>query len=57
MKRAHTIAHGLGRDVVGWEEIWDHFGTSLDPSTIIHQWLPGKEDLRAGWGLVFSRPA
>lgn len=73
VKRAQAIAHGFGRDVVGWEEIWfvaargplrspcylwvrtfqfktrtlicgacrDHFGTSLDKSTIIHQWLPG----------------
>ena len=41
VKRAQAIAHGYGRDVVGWEEIWDHFGTSLDKSTIIHQWLPG----------------
>ncbi|EDQ89857.1 uncharacterized protein MONBRDRAFT_18960 [Monosiga brevicollis MX1] len=39
VKRAQAIAHGYGRDVVGWEEIWDHFGTQLDKSTIIHQWL------------------
>ena len=41
VKRAQDIAHSQGRDVVGWEEIWNHFGTQLDPSTIIHQWLPG----------------
>merc|ERR1711907_100261 len=41
VKRAQGIARAQGRDVVGWEEIWDHFGTGLDKSTIIHQWLPG----------------
>jgi hexosaminidase len=41
VQRAQGIAHSQGRDVVGWEEIWNHFGTQLDPSTIIHQWLPG----------------
>lgn len=43
MKEAHRIARSQGRDVVGWEEIWDHFGTELDKSTIIHQWLPGSK--------------
>eukprot|EP01116_Phalansterium_solitarium_P023195 TRINITY_DN7_c0_g1_i1.p1 TRINITY_DN7_c0_g1~~TRINITY_DN7_c0_g1_i1.p1 ORF type:complete len:669 (+),score=276.66 TRINITY_DN7_c0_g1_i1:39-2009(+) len=41
VKRSQAIARSMGRDVVGWEEIWDHFGTELDPSTVIHQWLPG----------------
>lgn len=41
VRRAQSIARGQGRDVVGWEEIWNHFGTELDKSTIIHQWLPG----------------
>jgi len=43
VKEAHRIARSQGRDVVGWEEIWDHFGTELDKSTIIHQWLPGSK--------------
>lgn len=43
VKRVQTIAHGAGRDVAGWEEIWTHFGTRLDKSTIIHQWLPGSK--------------
>ncbi len=34
---AKAIARSFGRDVVVWEEIWDHFGTNLDKSTIIHQ--------------------
>jgi hexosaminidase len=37
VRRAQAIARGQGRDVVGWEEIWKHFGTKLDKSTIIHQ--------------------
>eukprot|EP00727_Mastigamoeba_balamuthi_P006293 m51a1_g2284 putative beta-hexosaminidase 3-like (916) ;mRNA; f:394744-398356 len=41
VNRAHETAHGLGRDVVGWEEIWNHFGTRLAKGTIIHQWLAG----------------
>jgi len=41
VRRSQAIAHAQGRDCVGWEEIWDRFGTSLDKSTIIHQWLPG----------------
>eukprot|EP00462_Mataza_sp_D1_P024346 CAMPEP_0175131698 /NCGR_PEP_ID=MMETSP0087-20121206/6686_1 /TAXON_ID=136419 /ORGANISM="Unknown Unknown, Strain D1" /LENGTH=395 /DNA_ID=CAMNT_0016414015 /DNA_START=893 /DNA_END=2077 /DNA_ORIENTATION=+ len=39
VKRVQAIARSKGRDVVGWEEIWNHFGTQLDKSTIIHQWL------------------
>lgn len=53
-----AIARGYGRDVVGWEEIWDHFGTSLDKSTIIHQWLPGstiaKNATKAGYRVLWS---
>jgi len=37
VKKAHTIARSKGRDTVGWEEIWNHFGTDLPLSTIIHQ--------------------
>ena len=37
VRRAQAIARSQGRDVVGWEEIWNHFGTELDKSTIIHQ--------------------
>ena len=43
VKRAHSIARAQGRDVAAWEEVWDHFGTELDKSTIIHQWLPGSK--------------
>jgi hexosaminidase len=41
VQRAQKIAQSMGRDVVGWEEIWNHFGTQLAPETIIQQWLPG----------------
>ena len=41
VKQYQAIAHAKGRDVAGWEEIWHHFGTELDKSTIIHQWLGG----------------
>ena len=37
-RRAQQIARGMGREVVGWDEIWDNFGTSLDPTTIIANW-------------------
>lgn len=39
-KQVHKSARDVGRDVIGWEEIWRFFGTDLDKSTIIHQWLP-----------------
>jgi len=58
VNRSQSIARGMGRDVVGWEEIWDHFGTELDPSTIIHQWLPGstiaKDATAAGYRVLWS---
>jgi len=41
VQSVQAIAHAQGRDVVGWEEIWDHFGTELDITTVIHQWIPG----------------
>ena len=34
---AMTIA--LNRSPVRWEEVWKHFGTDLDPRTVIHAWL------------------
>eukprot|EP00045_Choanoeca_perplexa_P018020 m.274610 g.274610 ORF g.274610 m.274610 type:complete len:647 (+) comp17690_c0_seq3:36-1976(+) len=41
VNRTQAIAHSYGRQVVCWEEVWDHFGTQLKQDTIIHQWLPG----------------
>ena len=59
VKRVQTIAWGLGRTVVGWQEIWDHFGTALDNKTIIHQWLPDSVSLPLnvtshGYRLIWS---
>lgn len=39
VEQAHSMVLGYGRSPVNWEEVFDHFGTSLDPSSIIHVWL------------------
>mmetsp|Transcript_25049 Transcript_25049/g.40412 ORF Transcript_25049/g.40412 Transcript_25049/m.40412 type:complete len:525 (+) Transcript_25049:27-1601(+) len=56
--QAQEIAHSQGRDVIGWEEIWNHFGTKLGKSTIIQQWLPGskaaKEAVEQGYRVIWS---
>ena len=59
VKRAQSLAAGNSRNVVGWQEIWDYFGTSLDQSTIIHQWLWGSTKLPKnvtshGYRLIWS---
>jgi len=58
VNRSQTIARGYGRDVVGWEEIWDYFGTQLDKSTIIQQWRPGstisQQATAAGYRCLWS---
>ena len=58
LNRVQSIAKAQGRDVVGWEEIWNHFGTKLDKSTIIHQWIPGSHVggnvTAAGYRLIWS---
>jgi len=59
VKRVQDIAWGLNRSVVGWQEIWDHFGTELDKRTIIHQWLPDSISLPLnvtshGYRLIWS---
>merc|ERR1712228_288878 len=38
VKRAQGIAKKMGRDPVGWNEIWSHFGPDLDKNAIIHFW-------------------
>jgi hexosaminidase len=47
------------RMVVGWQEIWEHFGTALNKNTIIQQWLPNSIALPLnvtshGYRLVWS---
>lgn len=58
MKNVQTIGRSKNRQIVGWEEIWDNFGTALDISTIIHQWLPGStiasNVTSHGYRLIFS---
>ena len=33
--RAQSIAHSLGKQVLVWDEIWNHFGTKLDKATTV----------------------
>ena len=33
--RTQSIAHSLGKQVLVWDEIWNHFGTKLDKATTI----------------------
>ena len=59
VKRVQAIAWALNRTVVGWQEIWEHFGTSLDKRTIIHQWLANSYSLPLnvtshGYRLIWS---
>lgn len=37
--RAHDYTISRNRDPVNWEEVFNHFGTKLDPRSIIHIWL------------------
>ena len=51
--------NGPGKEVVGWQEIWDHFGTQLNNRTIIQQWLPNsvalpKNVTSHGYRLIWS---
>jgi hexosaminidase len=52
---AMTLA--LGKQPVRWEEVWAHFGTQLDPSTIIHAWLTTEAVINAtshGYRAIWS---
>ena len=47
----------LNRSPVRWEEVWKHFGTALDPRTIVHAWLSSAALLDAanhGYRTVYS---
>eukprot|EP00658_Telonema_sp_P-2_P024155 TRINITY_DN19694_c0_g1_i2.p1 TRINITY_DN19694_c0_g1~~TRINITY_DN19694_c0_g1_i2.p1 ORF type:complete len:278 (+),score=103.50 TRINITY_DN19694_c0_g1_i2:158-991(+) len=53
------MAEALNRHVIGWQEIWDTFGTSLTKGTIIQQWLPNSIALplnvtNHGYQLIWS---
>ena len=58
-KKVTAMAEGLNRHVVGWQEIWDTFGTALSKGTIIQQWLPNSIALplnvtNHGYQLIWS---
>lgn len=59
VKRAQKMVWDVQREVVGWQEIWDHFATDLDKKTIIHQWLRNSTTLPKnvtshGYRLIWS---
>ncbi|KAH3760696.1 beta-hexosaminidase subunit beta [Pelomyxa schiedti] len=39
VEKAHSIVSSFGREPVNWEEVFDHFGNTLDAQSIIHVWL------------------
>jgi hexosaminidase len=39
VEQAHGMVHAQGRQPINWEEVFNHFGSALDPSTIIQIWL------------------
>jgi len=52
---AMTIA--LNRSPVRWEEVWKHFGSQLDPRTVIHAWLSSETLINAtnlGYRAIWS---
>jgi len=39
VEKVDAMTLALGKSPVRWEEVWKHFGTDLDPRTVIHAWL------------------
>ena len=39
VEKVDAMTLELGKSPVRWEEVWKHFGTDLDKSTVIHAWL------------------
>jgi len=39
VEKVDAMTLALGKSPVRWEEVWVHFGTDLDRSTVIHAWL------------------
>ena len=35
VRRTQAIAHSLGKTAIVWDEIWNHFGTSLNRSSTV----------------------
>jgi len=46
VQQAHNMVMPANRNPVNWEEVFTHFGSKLDPQTIVHVWI-NKETLRA----------
>jgi len=38
VKKASDLVISFGRTPVNWEEVFNHFGTQLNPKTVIHVW-------------------
>ena len=41
VERAHSYIYQSGRTPVNWDEVYQNFGKTIDPSTIIHVWHDG----------------
>ena len=39
VQKSNAMALAAGKSPMRWEEVWKHFGTQLDPRTIVHAWL------------------
>ena len=55
--QSNAMAVALGKAPVRWEEVWTHFRTALDPSTIIQCWLSSAALIDAtnnGYRVIFS---
>lgn len=56
--RVQALAQAMGRDVVGWNGIWDNFGTELAKGTIIHKWIGDVKSIvditSAGYRVLWS---
>ena len=37
--KVDSMALALNKSPIRWEEVWKHFGTDLDPRTVVHAWL------------------
>lgn len=55
--QSNAMALQAGKSPMRWEEVWNHFGTALDPRTIVHAWLSVEGLVNAsnhGYRTVFS---
>jgi hexosaminidase len=54
---SNAMALAAGKSPMRWEEVWKHFGSSLDPRVIVHAWLSSDALFDAashGYRAVFS---